>query len=132
MALTLGARLSALGVGPGDRVGVQIESGTAELYVAVLGVLQSGAAYVPVDADDPPARAADLFERSGACAVVRDGLTIELRANPRGADRQPELNDDAWGDLHVWINRRAEGRRGQPPFGGCLRRRRGATVEHRA
>ena len=83
-ALGLATRLGALGVGPGDRVGVQVQSGTSELYVAILGVLQSGAAYVPVDADDPPARAADVFERSGACAVVRDGLTITPLASPRG------------------------------------------------
>src|SRR5450759_2601624 len=80
-ALALAARLGALGVGPGDRVGIQVQSGTSELYVAILGVLQSGAAYVPVDTDDPPARAADVFERSDACAVVRDGLTIEQFAS---------------------------------------------------
>jgi amino acid adenylation domain-containing protein len=95
-ALALAARLGALGVGPDDRVGIQVQSGTSELYVAILGVLQSGAAYVPVDADDPPARAADVFERSGACAVVRDGLTIEQLADPRGTDRPPGVEDDAW------------------------------------
>src|SRR5436189_4696102 len=47
-AFELAARLRALGVGPGDRVGVRVASGTAELYVAILGVLTSGAAYVPV------------------------------------------------------------------------------------
>ncbi len=95
-ALGLAARLGTLGVGPGDRVGVQVSSGTSELYVAILGVLQSGAAYVPVDADDPPARVADVFERSGACCVVRDGLTTERLANPHGADRPPNIEDDAW------------------------------------
>ena len=44
------------GVGPGDRVGVRLQSGGSQLYVAILGVLTAGAAYVPVDADDPPAR----------------------------------------------------------------------------
>src|SRR4030088_602190 len=52
-ASALGERLRALGIGPGDRVGVRVTSGTAELYVAILGVLHAGAAYVPVDADDP-------------------------------------------------------------------------------
>jgi amino acid adenylation domain-containing protein len=95
-ALGLASRLGAMGVGPGDRVGVQAQSGTAGLYVAILGVLQSGAAYVPVDADDPPARAADMFQRSGVCAVVRDGLAIEPMASPRGAGRPPGVDDDAW------------------------------------
>ncbi len=92
----LAGRLGAAGVGPGSRVGVQVASGTSELYVAILGVLRAGAAYVPVDADDPPARAADAFERSGACAVVRDGLAVELLATPRADDRPVCADDDAW------------------------------------
>ncbi|MFC9257053.1 AMP-binding protein, partial [Amycolatopsis thailandensis] len=48
-----GRKLTANGVGVGDRVGVRISSGTAELYVAILAILSVGAAYVPVDADDP-------------------------------------------------------------------------------
>ena len=95
-ACALGRRLNAAGVGRGDRVGVQVSSGTSELYVAILGVLHSGAAYVPVDADDPPARAADVFERSSACAVVRDGLAIDQLATPRGEDRPLSVEDDAW------------------------------------
>src|SRR5436190_5809854 len=49
--------LIAAGVGPGDRVGVRVPSGTLDLYVSILGVLAAGAAYVPVDADDPDERA---------------------------------------------------------------------------
>ncbi len=46
-------RLTGAGIGVGDRVGVRISSGTAELYITILAVLSTGAAYVPVDADDP-------------------------------------------------------------------------------
>ncbi len=46
-------RLGAAGVRRGDRVGVRMPSGTRELYVTILAVLHAGAAYVPVDADDP-------------------------------------------------------------------------------
>jgi non-ribosomal peptide synthetase component F len=56
-ARLLAARLSATGVRPGDLVAVQVASGTSELYLAILGVLESGAAYAPIDADDPPGRA---------------------------------------------------------------------------
>ncbi|MEU5249597.1 AMP-binding protein, partial [Streptomyces asoensis] len=50
-------RLADTGVGLGDRVGVRVPSGTNDLYVAVLAVLAAGAAYVPVDAEDPDERA---------------------------------------------------------------------------
>ncbi|MYT23783.1 AMP-binding protein, partial [Streptomyces sp. SID7760] len=53
--------LAAAGVGLGDRVGVRVPSGTNELYVAVLAVLAAGAAYVPVDAEDPDERAELVF-----------------------------------------------------------------------
>ena len=49
--------LVARGVARGDRVGVRLPSGSCRLYVAILGVLAAGAAYVPVDADDPEERA---------------------------------------------------------------------------
>src|SRR5882757_9313459 len=45
----LAQKLTAEGVGAGDRVGVRVPSGTADLYVAILAVLAAGAAYVPVD-----------------------------------------------------------------------------------
>jgi len=92
----LAGRLTSSGVGPGEKVGVQVRSGTSELYVAILGVLMSGAAYVPVDFDDPPARAADLLGRANVCVVVREGLTIEQRGIARGDDRAPTVDDDAW------------------------------------
>ncbi|WP_084269904.1 Pls/PosA family non-ribosomal peptide synthetase [Patulibacter minatonensis] len=66
------ARLREEHVGPGDRVGVRMRSGTAELYVAILGILRAGAAYVPVDADDPDERARTVWSAAGVCAVVGD------------------------------------------------------------
>ena len=50
---SLAGRLHGAGIGVGDRVGVRVPSGTSDLYVAILGVLAAGAAYVPVDVDDP-------------------------------------------------------------------------------
>ncbi|MBB5830519.1 Pls/PosA family non-ribosomal peptide synthetase [Brachybacterium aquaticum] len=75
-ALEVAGRLAALGAGPGAKVGVRISSGTTDLYVAILGVLLAGAAYVPVDADDPDERARVVFEESAALAVIGDGLVI--------------------------------------------------------
>ncbi len=91
------AELNRAGVGPGDRVGVRIPSGTSDLYVAILGVLIAGAAYVPVDADDPDKRARLVFDEAGVAALVGADLVIEVRTpgapTPPG---DPEPEDDAW------------------------------------
>ncbi|MFG2513957.1 amino acid adenylation domain-containing protein [Streptomyces sp. NPDC048584] len=65
-------RLRAEGIGPGDLVGVAMERGTA-LVVALLGVLRSGAGYVPLDPDLPPARLARTVGHAGLRTVLTDG-----------------------------------------------------------
>ncbi|MEU2776993.1 Pls/PosA family non-ribosomal peptide synthetase [Streptomyces sp. NPDC007162] len=89
-------RLAGAGIGLGDRVGVRVPSGTNDLYVAVLGVLAAGAAYVPVDAEDPDERAALVFGEAEVAAVLGAGLEIEVRrADARTAGR-PGIGHDAW------------------------------------
>ncbi|MEU4222306.1 amino acid adenylation domain-containing protein [Actinoplanes sp. NPDC026623] len=90
------ASLAGLGIGAGDRVGVRVSSGTAELYLAILGVLAAGAAYVPVDADDPEERAELVFAEAGVCAVLGDGLDVSVRRTPGGRPARPGPDDDAW------------------------------------
>lgn len=95
----LARELAALGVGPGDKVGVRVPSGTTDLYVAILGVLLAGAAYVPVDADDPDERARLVFGEADVAAVVGAELTVSWRRTgpiePRDVE-DPDLDDDAW------------------------------------
>ncbi|MFB9313658.1 Pls/PosA family non-ribosomal peptide synthetase [Nocardioides plantarum] len=93
----LADELAALGIGPGDRVGVRVPSGTTDLYVAIIGILLAGAAYVPVDADDPDERARLVFGEADVAAVVGAGLTVATRhtAEPREPS-DPGLDDDAW------------------------------------
>lgn len=55
--------LSARGVRPGDRVGVQLKRG-AGLITAFLGVWRAGAAYVPLDPEYPPQRLAFMADDS--------------------------------------------------------------------
>ena len=93
---TVAERLAAAGVGPGDRVGVRVTSGTVGLYVSILAVLHAGAAYVPVDADDPDDRARRVFADAGVRAVLDDdGLHVLGRGAPR-ALTAPTPDDDAW------------------------------------
>jgi amino acid adenylation domain-containing protein len=63
--------LVALGIGPESRVGVLLER-TPALVAAMVGVLKGGAAYVPLDPRNPPARLAAMVRASGARAVLVD------------------------------------------------------------
>jgi non-ribosomal peptide synthetase component F len=67
------ADLARLGVRPGDAVGIRIRSGSRELYVSILAVLAAGAAYVPVDADDPEERARLVFGEAKVVGIIGDG-----------------------------------------------------------
>ncbi|WP_082393574.1 Pls/PosA family non-ribosomal peptide synthetase [Nocardia arizonensis] len=89
------ARLAAAGVRAGDRVGVRMPSGSRELYVTILAVLHAGAAYVPVDADDPDERARLVFGEARVSAVVT-GDGIETTATETGTTAAPDPDDDAW------------------------------------
>ena len=91
--------LAAAGIGRGDRVGVRIASGTTDLYVAIMGILLAGSAYVPVDADDPDERARTVFDEAGVAGILGNGLALTVRG-PRRPAREPlpevQLDDDAW------------------------------------
>ncbi|MFE6645193.1 amino acid adenylation domain-containing protein, partial [Nocardioides sp. NPDC057772] len=94
----LAAELNAAGIGPGDKVGLRIASGTTDLYVAILGILCAGAAYVPVDADDPEERARLVFGEAQVAAVVTNDLRVTTLAGSREArePEEPSTEDDAW------------------------------------
>ncbi|KAG6113965.1 putative NRPS-like protein biosynthetic cluster [Claviceps sp. LM454 group G7] len=90
-------QLRAAGVGAGDRIGIRVTSGSLELYISILAVLTAGAAYVPVDVDDPDERAQLVWEEASVTAVFTDNATLTC-FNPSngGGDRKPGLEDDAW------------------------------------
>ena len=84
----------------GDRVGVRIRSGTIDLYVAIIGILLAGAAYVPVDADDPDERARLVFGEAAVAAVIGNDLDRSTPRRPapvaRSSRVDPTPADDAW------------------------------------
>ncbi|MFJ4228772.1 Pls/PosA family non-ribosomal peptide synthetase [Paenarthrobacter nicotinovorans] len=91
--------LNAAGLGRGAKIGVRIPSGTNELYIAILGILMAGAAYVPVDADDPDERARLVFGEAKVAAVIGAGLDVQLAQaarEPVAVPGKPGLDDDSW------------------------------------
>jgi non-ribosomal peptide synthetase-like protein len=96
-AVTLAATLRGHGIGPGDRVGVRVPSGTADLYVAILAVLYAGAAYVPVDVDDPAERAELIWQDAAVAAIVGENRRILRGPGTPGRRTHPvSVHDDAW------------------------------------
>ncbi|MEW2131539.1 non-ribosomal peptide synthase/polyketide synthase [Streptomyces sp. NPDC005435] len=82
-AEALARRLRARGAGPERFVAVAVPR-SAELMVALLGVLKTGAAYLPLDLDYPADRLAYLLTDSGARTVV---------TTTRDTERLPDAGD---------------------------------------
>jgi amino acid adenylation domain-containing protein len=64
-------RLRALGVRPGDRVGIYMRK-SIDAVAAIYGALKAGAAYVPVDPGAPPARNAYILRNCAVRAVLME------------------------------------------------------------
>jgi non-ribosomal peptide synthetase-like protein len=89
--------LAARGIGRGDRIGIRMPSGSYALYVAILSTLAAGAAYVPVDADDPDERAELVFGEAGVVGVIKEGGLVRGHGLSRGwRAGRPLGRDDAW------------------------------------
>jgi amino acid adenylation domain-containing protein/thioester reductase-like protein len=65
----LAGRLRSLGVGRGDIVGIFVDR-SLEMFVGAVGVLASGAAFMPIDTKYPPERIQFMLEDSRARVVV--------------------------------------------------------------
>lgn len=98
-------RLADIGVGRGDRVGIRMPSGDRNLYIAILATLYAGAAYVPVDADDPDERARMVFGEADVDAII-DAEGVHRRTDrpttpadapaPSLTTSPATLAEDAW------------------------------------
>jgi len=105
--------LIARGVGPGAFVGVLMER-TAEIVVAILGILKSGAAYVPLDPAYPKERI-DLVREDAALELI-----LETTRDLEGSSLRPARRA-APTDLGYVIY--TSGSTGRP---------KGVAIEHRA
>jgi len=91
------AWLAARGIGRGDRIGIRMPSGSYALYVSILATLATGAAYVPVDADDPEERAALVFGEAGVVGIITEEGLVRGPGSTRGWQAgRPLTRDDAW------------------------------------
>ncbi|MFD8783727.1 amino acid adenylation domain-containing protein [Kitasatospora sp. NPDC059599] len=89
----LAHHLRALGVGPGTVVGLLLDRGP-DLLTAVLGVLGSGAAYLPVDPALPEDRIRYLFDDCASPVVVTDtARSARLAGDGRAGGRRLVLTD---------------------------------------
>ena len=82
-AVQVAARLLERGVVPGDIVGICMER-SPELVIAVLAIMKTGAAYLPLDPDYPPERIAFMIEDSQTRLIVANAA---LAADARLAAR---------------------------------------------
>ena len=84
------------GLRRGDRVGIRMTSGKRDLYLAILATMAAGAAYVPVDVDDPDERAELVFSEAGVAALFTD-RGFHMVGESRGVDTsRPTPDDDCW------------------------------------
>ena len=87
----LARQLQDTGVGPEVVVGVALERSSA-MVVALLAILESGGAFVPLDPAYPDARLAFLVRDAGAQLVLTSG---EFASRVRAWGAEPVLFDDA-------------------------------------
>ena len=74
-ATALAFRLAALDIAPDRLVAVFLPRSSA-LLVAILGVLKSGAAFLPVDVELPPARLAAILDEAKVAAIITSDVLV--------------------------------------------------------
>lgn len=129
--------LQSLGAGRGERVGLCVERG-ADMLAAVLGILESGAAYVPLDPAFPAERLRFMVDDAQLALLVSTSTLAAPLGLPR--ERQLLLDSDAGTIAAAPTTRPAiDGRRAQPAdpayviyTSGSTGRPKGVVVPHRA
>jgi amino acid adenylation domain-containing protein len=86
LSIALGLLLRQRGARPNTLVAVVLDKGW-EQVVAVLGVLESGAAYLPLDPSLPPARLTQLFRQGEVQLVLTDSRLEQALEWPEDVER---------------------------------------------
>jgi len=92
---SIAARLRAHGAHPGSLIALCLTR-RADLVTALIAILKSGAAYLPIDPAYPPQRLHAMLEHSGARLVVSDQTTLDKVRLPSSVEL---LNIDALDEI---------------------------------
>ena len=68
--------LKEKGIQPNDKIAIMLPR-IPEVYIAMLGILKSGGAYIPLDPEIPGDRAAFIMEDSGAKLIITNNLILD-------------------------------------------------------
>ncbi|MEP9353769.1 Pls/PosA family non-ribosomal peptide synthetase [Xanthobacter sp. KR7-65] len=127
--------LRAKGVRPGQFVGLWM-SRSLDLHVALLGIIKSGAAYIPFDMDAPPERIGECLSDCEAGFVIVDAVTRAKLDRPLPATDVACLDLVAEGGDGAPIDLRADGVTSADPAyaiytSGSTGKPKGIVIEHR-
>ena len=104
LASSVATGLSTRGIGVGARVGIALDR-SIELIAGIIGVLRSGAAYVPLDPNYPPDRVRRMSELARLQGLITD---------PDAAHLFPNCDLLFWDDLDNAADEQAEALSTQP------------------
>ncbi|MBT2510508.1 non-ribosomal peptide synthase/polyketide synthase [Streptomyces sp. ISL-98] len=126
----LAHRLTGLGVRPEDRVAVLMER-SADLVVALLGILKAGAAYAPLHESYPDERMREVLAGSGARVLVTDRAWRE-RGLPGNAAEVVLAEDAGTADSAPAVPGRPEGLAYVMHTSGSTGKPKGIAITHRS
>ncbi len=128
----LAHRLRSLGTGPDVLVGLLVDR-SLDMVVGMLGILKSGAAYVPIDASYPQERIAFMLADAGASLLVTQ--TALLAGLPAGTAQTVCLDSFDWSDTQgrarIDVPRRPSSLAYVIYTSGSTGRPKGVGIEHR-
>ncbi|UII31954.1 non-ribosomal peptide synthase/polyketide synthase [Fulvivirga ulvae] len=73
----LANHLRRQGIGEGDIVGISLDK-TVELFIGIIGILKTGAAYLPLDPAHPESRNLHIIRESGLVNLITNNANVEV------------------------------------------------------